>query len=490
MHGLNDQARANRVVAIDQLKQHIEETLSTTRKMFGVGEVRLLAVLFVLLVAPAGPRRRAITKLHFRDIRVVLARDSESGPHNLLIRFTPKFTKEYLGTPTQSPKLCLIPPYCSSHVFLLGILFRHRSFRVRSLTSPDQLKKLGICPGKLEFPWLLREDLNDTYIFRRAILIPTGYVLSNEPIFGAMMEAWFKRIGQLLGLEYSTILYSLRYNAANEFGQSADVSGALRNLVLAHASSETFRRHYLGREIGADLWGILRCQKPQQALIKQSGSVGHSISKCRSTDLTQEQSASIATNPTIRRPLTISSANYEAIDSPRLRRRTPAVHKDRHRSAYSQRSLLRSSPHSEDQYQRRDSAIDAVSAYCLVQEGCTMRRPWLLPKDSLSKTPSNGSEGSPLYLATLSIYARNETERPRRCFVCIDQAHSLPPDDPRVDDLIQEFYSSNDLTKHFNRKHLSKMKENDKIDCKVCKMSLDHRMHFQNNAFRIHGTVS
>ncbi|GKT88557.1 C2H2 finger domain protein [Colletotrichum tofieldiae] len=115
------------------------------------------------------------------------------------------------------------------------------------------------------------------------------------------MEAWFKRIGQLLGLEYSTILYSLRYNAANEFGQSADVSGALRNLVLAHASSETFRRHYLGREIGADLWGILRCQKPQQALIKQSGSVGHSISKCRSTDLTQEQSASIATNPTIRR---------------------------------------------------------------------------------------------------------------------------------------------------------------------------------------------
>ncbi|GKT52611.1 uncharacterized protein ColSpa_12792 [Colletotrichum spaethianum] len=286
-HGLTDQARANRIMTIDQLKQHIEETLSTTRKMFGLGEVRILAVLFVLLVAPAGARRRAITRLRFRDIRVVLARDPEGGPHKLLIRFTPKFTKEYLGAKAHP------------HVFLLGI--RHQTFRATSLTTPDQLKKLDICPGELELPLPLREDLDDTYILRRAVLTTTGYVLSNDPISEAMMGAWFKRIGELLGLEYSTILYSLRYNAANGFDQSADVSEALRNLVLGHASSEPFRHHYLGREIGADLWGIRRGQKPQQALIKQSDSVGHSISKRRLTDLTQEQSASIATHPTIRR---------------------------------------------------------------------------------------------------------------------------------------------------------------------------------------------
>ncbi|KAK1973843.1 hypothetical protein LZ30DRAFT_787473 [Colletotrichum cereale] len=81
----------------------------------------------------------------------------------------------------------------------------------------------------------------------------------------------------------------------------SDVSEALRNLVLGHASSHPFRHHYLGREIGADLRGILRGQNSQQALIKQSGSIDHSISKRRPTDLTQEQSASIATHPTIRR---------------------------------------------------------------------------------------------------------------------------------------------------------------------------------------------
>ncbi|CCF42280.1 C2H2 finger domain-containing protein [Colletotrichum higginsianum] len=540
-HGLNDQARANRIMTIDQLKQHIEETLSTTRKMFEVGEVRILAVLFVLLVAPAGARRRAIARLRFRDIRVVLARDPQGGPHKLLIRFTPKFTKEYLGAKAQNtypiPETMFDPSLLlSPHVFLLGILFRHQAFRAGSLISPDQLKKLDICPDELELPLPLREKLNDTYIFRRAVLGTEGYVLStNEPISEAMMGAWFKRIGELMGLEYSTILYSLRYNAANGFDQSADVSEALRNLVLGHASSEPFRHHYLGREIGADLWGILRGQRPQQALIKQSGSIGHSISRRRPTDLTQEQSASIATHPTIRRlkaalrRLPPRSKAYRDArreinnEKQRLRRELkqtiihewtdnqavddierqlrgdsftkPAVADTCRPQGPAQKRLLAALTAPliatlEDQYKRRDNAIDAVSAYCLVQEGCTTHRPRSQSKDSLPKTPSSGSEVSPLSLATLSVYARNKTERPRRCFLCIGQAHCLLPDDPRVDNLIQEFYSSNSLTRHFKRKHLSKMKADDKIECKVCKMPLVHRMHLQRHAFEVHGTVS
>ncbi|CCF41454.1 C2H2 finger domain-containing protein [Colletotrichum higginsianum] len=540
-HDLNDQARANRIMTIDQLKEHNKETLSTTRKMFGLGEVRILAVLFVLLVAPASARRRAIARLRFGDIRVVLARDPEGGPHKLLIRFTPKFTKEYLGAKAQNtypiPETMFDDSLLlSPHVFLLGILFRHQAFRASSLTSPDQLKRLDICPGELELPLPLREDLNDTYIFRRAILTATGYVLSvNEPISEAMMGAFFKRVGELLGLAYPTILYSLRYNGANEYDQSADVSEALRNLVMGHASSEPFRHHYLGREIGADLWGILRGQKPQQALIKQSGSIGHSISKRRPADLTREQSASIATHPTIRRLTTAlrrlprgSEAYKDARreinnEKQRLRRELkqsiihewtdnqavddierqlrgddftkPAVADTYRPQGPAQKRLLAALTAPliatlEAQYQRRDDAINAISAYCLVQEGCTTRRPRPVSKNSLSKTLSHRSESSPLDLATLSVYARNKTERPRRCFICIGQAHSLPSGDPRVDDLIQEFYSSNDLTKHFKRKHLSKMKADDKIECKVCKMPLDHRMHLQRHAFEIHGTVS
>jgi hypothetical protein len=63
--------------------------------------------------------------------------------------------------------------------------------------------------------------LDETYVFRRAIQDLTGLRLSpNEPISYAMMAAWIRRIGEILGVEYPTIPYSLRYNAANEFDRS------------------------------------------------------------------------------------------------------------------------------------------------------------------------------------------------------------------------------------------------------------------------------
>jgi hypothetical protein len=85
-------------MTIDDLKEQIEETVSTQKKSFDLGELRILAALFLLLLAPAGARPEATLQLRFRDIRVVLERDPEEGPHKLLIQFTPEFTKTYLGT--------------------------------------------------------------------------------------------------------------------------------------------------------------------------------------------------------------------------------------------------------------------------------------------------------------------------------------------------------------------------------------------------------
>jgi hypothetical protein len=85
-------------MTINDLKEQVEETVSTTKKLFDLGELRILATLFLLLLAPAGARPQAILRLRFRDIRVVLAKDPEEGLHKLLIQFTPEFTKTYLGT--------------------------------------------------------------------------------------------------------------------------------------------------------------------------------------------------------------------------------------------------------------------------------------------------------------------------------------------------------------------------------------------------------
>lgn len=70
---------------------------------------------------------------------------------------------------------------------------------------------------------------------------------------------------------------------------------------MDHANSISFQKHYLGREIAADLWGILRGQKPQQALIQQSCSIGHSISQRRPADLTAEQALSVNILPLVQR---------------------------------------------------------------------------------------------------------------------------------------------------------------------------------------------
>jgi hypothetical protein len=84
-------------MTVETLKDQIETTLSTTQKLFDLGELRIYAVLFLLLLSPGGSRPESILLLRYGDIRVTLARDPEGGPHNLMIKFTPEFTKTYLG---------------------------------------------------------------------------------------------------------------------------------------------------------------------------------------------------------------------------------------------------------------------------------------------------------------------------------------------------------------------------------------------------------
>lgn len=84
-------------MTLEDLKLQIETTLRTTRKSYKLGEQRILAILFLLLLAPGGSRPTSILKLRFGDIRLSLVRDANNGSHRLLIRFTLEYTKRYLG---------------------------------------------------------------------------------------------------------------------------------------------------------------------------------------------------------------------------------------------------------------------------------------------------------------------------------------------------------------------------------------------------------
>ncbi|KAK7229589.1 hypothetical protein V2G26_001759 [Clonostachys chloroleuca] len=541
-HGLSDEKRVNRCMTIEDLSEQIRTTLSTTEKCFQLGEIRILAVLFLLLLAPAGARPASILRLRFGDIRAVFARDPEGGAHNILTRFTLAFTKTYLGV--KDAKTFTVPEnffdpslFLSPHVYLLGILFRHQVFKAPSLTSPDKLDMLDIHAGEKELPLPLKREFEDRLVFRRAVKTLTGYDISMDaPITYGMMARWIRRIGEILGFEYSTIPYSLRYAAANGFDQSVDISEALRNLALDHANSVPFQRHYLGREVNADTWAILRGQKPQQALIKQACSVGHSISKRRPTDLTAEQVASINTHPLIRKL---------ELELRRMKRgsneRAKALRKLRNEKLRLKRSLKQNirnewtdsqavedierqlrgewNPNQvvdkgcrpqgsaqkylvqalaakcddtiEGYYRRRNDAINAIIAYCTVEEGPTMRRKNTSPTEpQLTPTTDTQKEGplqKALRIALKAISVKTDKERPRYCFLCVGKALTLQPDDPLIKDLARQFYTSGDTAKHFRRRHLSILEDHHVIYCRVCDETLEHKKHLQNHGLKRHG---
>ncbi|CAM1503378.1 Fc.00g081540.m01.CDS01 [Cosmosporella sp. VM-42] len=532
--------RRNRFMTVETLKEQIETTLSTTEKSFDLGELRILTVLFLLLLAPGGSRAESILLLRFGDIEVALARDPEGGPHNLMPRFTPEFTKTYLGA--KESTTFAVPEgifhrslFLSPQVFLLGILFRHRAFQAPTLTYPEGIEKLDIHPGENELPLPLKRDLDDVYIFRKAIRTLTGYEISkNENITYSMMSQWIKAIGRILGIEYNVISYCLRYLTGNKLDQSPDVSDALRNLCLGHANSVPFQRHYLSREICADTFAIVIGEAPQQALITQSCSIAHSISKRRPIRLTPQQVASIDTDPRIQamkqklggmppgskkrleasrnlrnakqrmknallRTTREEWTDKQAVDDierqlrgERFSRKLENTPRPSQHPAQKQLIATLSAaaePTLEGQHRRRNKAVHAIIAYCFVEEGHTSCHTAAVVTKP-TRHPEKPVAQSPLEAAVLLVFVRNPKQRPRRCFLCVGKALSLPPNDPRGQQLIKEFHTSSDLSRHFRRRHLSNLQSGDCIHCSVCNLKLDNKMHLQSHALRVHGTLS
>lgn len=319
---------------------------------------------------------------------------------------------------------------------------------------------------------------------------------------------------------------------------TAYASDAIRNLALDHDSSDPFQKHYLGRQLRLDTWAIIRGQKPQQALLKQACSIGHANSKRRPVELNAQQLASVNTDPGIRKlarwvkglPLK-SKERQEAVRS--LRKEKQRLKKallERIKEAWTDKQAVEDiqfqlqgykfpEPAAADRvcppqrpaqrrlvealtapmdnsiegyYRCRDNAIDAIVAYCSVAEGRTARRAKISAKKDPEPNPSQLNDNC-LEAAVLSVFVNSATERPRRCFMCVGAALSLEPDDPRSKELIRDFHTPGDLSKHFRRRHLSHISHTShdaSLRCAVCDMRLTSKMHLQNHAMRVHGTVS
>ena len=142
----------------------------------------------------------------------------------------------------------------------------------------------------------------------------------------------------------------------------------------------------------------------------------------------------------------------------------------------------------DEEVSRRNNAINAVTVYCKFQEGETdkrQKRSTGLVKPKII-TPTEGDQAvtdpakQAIETAMLSVF---KEKRPTICFLCLGNENL------HLAKRVCSFSTPSDLGKHF-RRHLSKIEDGEKIECKVCKMSLEHKMHLQRHAVEIHGTVS
>lgn len=151
----------------------------------------------------------------------------------------------------------------------------------------------------------------------------------------------------------------------------------------------------------------------------------------------------------------------------------------------------------EAEYQRWVNAINAMVAFCPVEEGRPTPR---LIQPCRRPVPDNDDEPCPatkrqrhlseddteiaLREAMESVRISSRDKRPTICFLCLGNAN-LP-----LKDRIAKHATPGSLTRHFLRKHVNPPWPARGLKCNVCRMQwLEHKADLLNHAEKCHGTV-
>ncbi|EGC45157.1 conserved hypothetical protein [Histoplasma capsulatum var. duboisii H88] len=544
---LSRDKRPKGTMYVDDLAEFARVLLATTDMLFLIGWLRIQLILYCHLAGITGNRPEALLEPRYRHLELTLIRDPLGGPPRLIIEFTAEFTKGYLGIKDQLPEIIFDPTLIlSPHVFLLGMLFHIKAFKSPIITSPEKLYDLGVLNGLNQQRVPLRADLDDKFVFCQAVREGDAVHLIRElKLTSSSLRYRMKKGGEITGFEDVTKPYVLRDGAAKALNESPDVSDSLQNLILQHSSIDTFLKHYLDRNITADVLSIYRGLKPQRALMRLASSMSRSIDPRRPWKLTPAQSKSVNDQPLIaalarrveRLRRRCNSARgtrkYKVRDEKygkalrelrsekqqarvrlkreilkRYKEEQPLIDIERQltgklignevkdvleRSNYMAPerlnlidAILTLPPNSPDaELQRRITAIRAVTVYCGVEEGRTV------PYFDHSN-PDPGPESTPSKPPERRSPGTAGTARP---VLPLHQAiHVVQTEQrPKIcficlnNGVIRSYASPGDLTKHFRRCHLDKFKP---MCCKMCNVDLRTQKDLLLHAEAVHGTVT
>lgn len=313
-----------------------------------------------------------------------------------------------------------------------------------------------------------------------------------------------------------------------------------RNNIMDHKpNSDTFQGHYLAVNVSTDIQAKMLGTTPQKELMKQATSHGGSIDVRRPINLTADQAHALQSDPQyVRLTTLLYSLPKGSPDRPEVERRRKNLMASLRRKAIEwaredwkasqavedierqleghgfapqvARDVARASrplvgaqlrmltaleappPRTFDVAalnQRRGAAIEALMAYCVVEEALSMSNKMMeaRPAPEIAKLPQK--ETDPLRLAQMiRASAFGRVGKVHRCFVCVAKALTLYPDDPNVDVLLRWVERHDSLTRHFVLVHLRNIATDATGQCPLCPdVHLNDKMHLQQHAEVVHG---
>ncbi|OJD22957.1 hypothetical protein ACJ73_05688 [Blastomyces percursus] len=546
---LSNKPRPKTTIYLDDLIRVVETTVTTTKKKFGHGRLRISLILYFQLAGFSANQPQALLSLCYRHIKLTLIKDPEGGPNNILIEFTTEFTKQFLGEKEETefviPEIIFDPSLIlSPQVILLGLLFADGAFArldgERILTSASQLLDLDIPEDTYQLEFNLDPGLSDILILRRSERTLDGIRISDvEALTYNILLPWIKCIGKISTIRKIVRPCSLRYGAGKALDNSGHISDAVRSLIFQHSDPKTFLKYYLHRKVDKDVRAVIQGLDPQKQIIHAACRMIRTVNPRRPQQLTTKESSSVNQQPHIKelikkrdhlskrlgRPISrhkgtvkyelytrvsreLAGARQRARDKLLLEKQEKFDFEEPLREIKRQLSGIKIS-------RKVEKSLDANTAVPPVHRRLISAL-LSLPRETLQDEMLRRTEA----IDAVVDYCR--FEEGETCWLPHDkrpgpkvfqevkiEIHVPPPPPPPPSErdtalkavmedhrplycfiCLDKFSTHGGVSKHIRRKHLQHIKPDDTISCRRCDISLDHKMHLQSHAFSVHQTVT
>ncbi|CAG7927890.1 unnamed protein product [Penicillium olsonii] len=300
---LNQQERGKEPVFVQDLTQLNETILRTQERRFHFGYERIQMCLFSMLGIYTVNRLSALLSLQLKHLQFSIQKDPQGGPPVLLAEIRSEHTKRFLGSEAINtfpfPEIIDDPSLVfSPHVFIFGILFWLQAFESPALSSMERLRSLFVQGGRQQMPLPLKPEVEDHYLFCKTEVVNGHPILRwDQHIIDVTMSARLRNLGEIHGWLHSMFAHRMRYGGGKMLNNSDAVSEAQQNLIMKHADSRTFLKHYLPRHVDTDMQSVMNGRESNVSLMRAITRMSRWIDTRRPRHLTTEQRASIREHP-------------------------------------------------------------------------------------------------------------------------------------------------------------------------------------------------